>query len=249
MAPFGQGFNLPETISGNINFNHKDMAVAFQDTPSTVVIRVTSPAFGGLPLAANLVIRRPSGHDTLNVVIPWSTNRFQFTSKQNCLPVEGSVTVGKDRYDIKAGQSFACLDFGRGIWPYRSFWNWASFSGVTGSQTIGVNLGAGWTDGTGMTENGILVDGHLIKLGEDIIFSYDPAHFMRPWALKTRETNRVDLKFIPFYERVARTNVLVVKSEVHQMIGRFTGVIRPDGAAEIQVDSLVGWAEEHHARW
>jgi len=48
-----------------------------------------------------------------------------------------------------------------------------------------INLGAGWTDGSGATESGLSINGKIEKLSEDVIFEYDPAHFMEPWQLRT----------------------------------------------------------------
>ena len=39
----------------------------------------------------------------------------------------------------------------------------------------------------------------------------------------------VDLTLTTEYERVARSNLLVVNSEVHQLIGKFSGTIRVGG--------------------
>jgi hypothetical protein len=60
---------------------------------------------------------------------------------------------------------------------------------------------------------------------------------------------RLDLVFTPFVERVARTNLLVITSQVHQMFGRYAGWLRTDDGEIIQLDGLIGFAEEHHARW
>lgn len=245
MLPFGQGCRLPETVEADVIFEHQAMQLSFREVADGVHIRVASSDFGHTTLAADLHIARPQQHETLNVVVPWDSDHFQFTSKQNCLPTHGEVRVGSDTFAVGPADGFACLDYGRGVWPYRCFWNWAAFS----SSAIGANLGAGWTDRTGSTENGLTVRGRLHKLSEDVIFSYDPSHFMQPWALKTRETGRVDLVFTPFFERVAKTDFGVLRSEAHQMIGRFSGTVVADDGQQIKVDNLVGWAEEHRARW
>ena len=52
-----------------------------------------------------------------------------------------------------------------------------------------------------------------------------------------------------FQDRVARTALVVIDSEVHQMFGRYAGSIRLDDGQEMVVRDLVGFAEEHHARW
>jgi hypothetical protein len=165
------------------------------------------------------------------------------------MPAGGEVQALGRTLPFDRHESFACLDFGRGLWPYSSFWNWAGGSGRTAGRTIGLNLGAGWTDGTGSTENGLCVDGRLTKIGEDLKFEYDPRDFMKPWTIRTRESDHADLVFRPFYERVARSNLLVIRSEVHQCIGRFSGTVRTEEGERLEVRDLVGWAEEHRARW
>jgi hypothetical protein len=247
MVPLGRGFDLPDTVTGDIRFDHPQMKAAFLNTPEGTTLQVESPAFGGSALSADLRVVRPTGHESVNVVIPWSQNRFQFTSKQNCLPVVGLLNIGKETRPVE--NAFACLDFGRGVWPYQSFWNWSSFSGPSGSSVVGVNLGAGWTDGTGLTENGLCLDGKLEKLSEDVEFSYDPKDFMKPWRLRTKSSAQVDLVFTPFYERIAKTDLGVLRSEVHQMIGRFSGTLTSRAGVRFAVENLAGWAEDHHARW
>lgn len=53
----------------------------------------------------------------------------------------------------------------------------------------------------------------------------------------------------PSRKRVAKTNLAVITSEVHQMFGRYRGTVTTDEGEVIQIDGLIGWAEEHHAKW
>lgn len=247
MVPLGRGFVMNETVQGELHYNHSQMKLDFVDQGEKIELRVDSPNFGGLTLKVDLQITRPVGHETLNVVIPWSLNRFQFTSKQQCLPVTGKVCVGNEGRVVE--NAFACLDFGRGIWPYQSFWNWSAFSGLAQGHTVGMNLGAGWTDGTGLNENGLVIDGRLEKLHEDAHFSYDRKNYMKTWRLQTTQSKKIDLEFNPFYERIARTDLFVLRSEVHQMIGYFNGMVQNQAGENIAISNLVGWAEDHQARW
>lgn len=226
------------------------MPITMQVAENGVHLKVGCPDLAGKPLHADLFVHQPKQQETLNVVIPWSEKRFQFTSKQNCLPTEGTVTWGDQIIEFSRKDTFACLDFGRGMWPFESFWNWSSFSTrLPDGRTVGVNLGAGWTDGTGMNENGLCIDGRLTKLSEDVAFDYDPENFMAPWRLHTTATERVDLRFEPFFERHAKTDALVIYSEVHQMFGRFYGTLLSDQGEAITIDGPIGWAEDHHAKW
>ena len=55
---------------------------------------------------------------------------------------------------------------------------------------------------------------------------------------------------MPFVERVAATNLLLITSEVHQLFGRYHGTVKTDeGEADPLIEGLVGFAEEHHAHW
>lgn len=249
LVPLARGCNMPETVGEDIVFEHAAAGLAFRHRPGGIHLTAAAPDFRGQKLRADIDVRYPEGHETLSVVVPWDDRRFQYTSKHNTLPTSGTLDVFGRRVEFDAADSFACLDFGRGIWPYSSFWNWAAGSGRTDGKAIGLNLGAGWTDGTGSTENGICIDGRLTKIGEDLEFGYTPTDFMKPWTIRTRESDRVNLRFTPFFERVAKSNVLVIRSEVHQCIGRFEGTVRTEGGEWVALRDLVGWAEEHHARW
>jgi hypothetical protein len=245
----GKGCDMPPGVFESVTYSDSKMVASFLTKPEKTDIRVECPDFGGSNLTARFQITYPKGHQTMSVVIPWTPKVFQYTSKHNCMAASGSLKLASKTYKTDDANSFACLDFGRGVWPYSSLWNWSSFSGRSGSHIIGVNLGAGWTDGTGLTENSLTCDGMLTKLSEDVHFTFDSADYMKPWTIATQSTERVRLTFTPFFERIARTDAFILNSSVHQMFGHFNGRIIPEGHKPIQVKDLIGWAEDHHARW
>ena len=71
---------------------------------------------------------------------------------------------------------------------------------------------------------------------------------MQPWKF-TDTQGRLDLVFAPFKDRAARTNLGLIFSEVHQLFGRYNGTAVTDDGEKIQIKDLIGFAEEHHARW
>ena len=71
---------------------------------------------------------------------------------------------------------------------------------------------------------------------------------MKPWKFSDAE-DRLDLTFTPFKERLAQTNLGIIFSEVHQMFGRYNGKAVADDGEVIQIKDLIGFSEEHHARW
>src|SRR5690606_1171463 len=101
----------------------------------------------------------------------------------------------------------------------------------------------------GQNENGLVIDGKLHKIHEDLVWTYNKDNYMDPWTIKTKDSNRVHVTFTPFFERVAATNALVIKSSVHQMIGTYKGTIQTDNGEVIEIDRLIGWAEDHAASW
>ncbi len=248
-VPLGIGCKMPDNVHESVVFKNAAMEVRLLEEQGDTHIIVNCTNFGGYLLEAELLATRPTGHETLNVVIPWDNNTFQFTSKQEALPTSGTLRVGGHSYRFNPDIDFSCLDFGRGVWPRKSSWNWATASGLCGNRRIGLNLGGKWTDGTGMNENAIVVDGRLSKISEDVVFEYDLQNFMAPWTIRTVESDSVALEFVPFYERLAKMNLLLVKNETHQMVGHFTGHVKTAEGETLELTALPGCAEDHFALW
>jgi hypothetical protein len=248
IVPFGRGIRLPDTVAGAVHFASGDMRVDMTPTPSGISLGVGIADFHSKPLVAQFTITIPSDHESLNVVVPWDEKTFQFTSKQNTLPANGKVVLGAETIYFKGAQSFACLDYGRGVWPRNCVWNWGSASGVQNGRVVGLNLGGRWTDGTGCTENALCIDGRLSKISEDLLWHYDRANYQLPWRI-TAPSGAVDLTFTPFLERVAASDLGLVKSEVHQMFGRYEGTLSTAGGETLHIADMIGWAEDHAALW
>ena len=200
----------------------------------------------GHRLDADVTIERPPGHETINVLVPWSDTRFHVTSKQQALPARGRVTVDGREHRFDPATDFACRDFGRGRWPEGIDWRWAFGAGRVGARTIGFNLGAGWTDGTGVSENGLVIDGRVHKLAEPIDVDFDRRARTRPWRLRTRGSARVDLTFTPRHVRVVGVPPLW---RLHQCVGTFAGTIVDDAGTTIALAGIDGLAESVRGRW
>ncbi len=191
-------------------------------------------------------VERPPGHECLAVVVPWSARRYQYTVKDLALPASGRVVIDGVEVAVPAESSWAVLDHGRGRWPYAVTWNWGAGSGRVEGRVVGLQVGGKWTDGTGSTENALFVDGRAHKISEDLEWQYDRADWRSPWRVRGE---RLDVTLTPFHERVSRTNLGVLRSEIHQCFGRWTGWVADDAGDRVRVDGLVGWAEEARNRW
>ena len=215
-----------------------------------VDVLVDWPGFPGGDLHAQLRAEPTPGQESINVTIPWSDKRYHFTSKQPAIPASGAVRLGGTVYSLSGPDCFAALDFARGVWRYDSTWNWISASGRdTQGRVVGLNLGAGWTDGTPMTENGVIVDGVAHKIGRAVRFDYDAHDLMRPWRIRSDDEGAtVDLVVAPFYRHRLNVDALVICSKLDQVFGRVSGTIAlPD--VTLVVDGLLATCEEQKARW
>ncbi len=242
--------SLPRnSTSGETIYESKQAHLRFKAEPDQRKVLVDWPAFhNGRGIRADLVLRSLPGHESVNIVIPIETRRFYYNRKINCLPADGLLHYGNLRQVISSNESLASLDWGRGVWAYKSFWNWASASGfLPDMRSIGLNLGCGFGDTSAATEDALILDGKIHKL-DSVLITYDHADYMKPWRFVDSQ-GRLDLTFVPFKERIARSNLGIIVSEVHQMFGRYTGTVITDEGEEISIDGLIGFAEEHQAKW
>ena len=250
VIPLGRGIVLPRnSTSGKTEFSNKSARMSFEGDEENRRITVDWPAFqGGRGISADISFSCPASHESMSIVIPFSEKRFYYNRKINCMPAEGMITYGGVDERLDPSTSIGSLDWGRGVWPYRSFWNWASSSGfLPDGRTIGINLGNGFGDLSQATENCVILDGLLQKL-DQVDFIYNPENFMDLWHFRSSD-NRLDLEFIPFKKRTAITNLGIIHSEVHQLFGRYNGKFTSDEGETIQIQEIIGFAEEHNARW
>lgn len=247
--PLARGIALPRnSTQGTSVFDNGKVRLHFCAEPLARRLSVNWSNFGGRDLSAEVTMRLPREHESMAIVIPIARNRFYYNRKVNCMPAEGWVNCGGKNIAIQPASSLGNLDWGRGVWEYNSFWVWASASGfLADGRTVGLNMGYGFGDTSAATENALILNGRVHKLAQ-VDFKYDSTDFRHPWKM-TAPDGRLDLDFVPFVERVARTDFKILSSEVHQMFGRYHGTVQADDGEIIRLDGLVGFAEEHHAKW
>jgi hypothetical protein len=239
---------LPEHVERSVAFRAPSMQYTNAGDGAEGTVRIAAPTRGGDGISAAFIIHRPPGDESLNIVVPWSSERFQLNSKHNTLPCEGAITVGRTRYAMAPTDCHAVQDFGRGLWPYRSFWNWSVATGTHDGRRIGINLGGKWTTGTGVNENALHIDGRLYKIMEDVRWQYDPADWMKPWTVRAEHSHMVDLTLHPIFAHPSRVDLGILRTGGVCCFGRWQGTIRFDGQV-VQVADLMGWAEEFDHRW
>jgi hypothetical protein len=250
IVPLGRGIRLPRNSQeGDTVYSGQGASLRFTALPGERRVSVDWPAYhGGRGIRAEISLSCPPEHESMNIVIPIPPKRFYFNRKINCLPAYGYIQYGGEREELLPQEALGGLDWGRGVWEYSSFWNWASASGfLPDGRRIGLNMGCGFGDLSAAGENCLILEGRVHKL-EDIPFAYTSGDYMQPWRFRD-SGGRLDLTFTPFKERVAKTSLGIIDSEVHQMFGRYSGLVHSDQGEQIMIHKLIGFAEEHRAKW
>jgi hypothetical protein len=247
--PLGHGITLPRnSTTGESIFADKSTKLRFWVEEDARHVQVSWQHFADASLHAEITLAHTPAHESTVTITPMAKKRFYYNRKINAMPATGHISIGQHTINLDPQTALGNLDWGRGVWPYDSFWVWASASGrLPDGRLLGLNMGHGFGDTSAATENTLLLAGRIHKLNE-IEIRYNPRQFMSPWWMVSAE-GRVNLHFHPLLERVARTPLLIIDSEVHQLFGRYSGQIVADDGEILIIDGLLGWAEEHRARW
>ena len=176
---------------------------------------------------------------------------FYYNQKINCMRAEGTVRIGEEEYRFAPEDSFAVLDWGRGVWTYHNTWYWGSASGLAEGAEFGFNIGYGFGDTSAATENMLFYQGKAHKLSKvdfGIPRRDGKEDYMKPWRF-TSDDGRFEMDFVPVLDRTSCTSVGIIKSDQHQVFGRFSGTAVLDDGRAVQVRELFGFAEKVENKW
>ena len=224
-------------------------SLRFERRGETRSLAVDFPLFdGGSGLSGNVELRQPAGDDSIVMSTPFEhRHAFYYNEKVVCMPASGSLQYGDRALVFSPADCFGTLDWGRGVWTYRNSWYWGGGAGMVGGRRFGFNIGYGFGANDRATENALFVDGRLHKL-EGVIFHVDDSDYLRPWRFDSSD-GRFEMDFEPLLDRSARINLLVLKTDQHQVFGRYSGTAVLDDGERLEVRDLPGFAEKVLNRW
>lgn len=176
---------------------------------------------------------------------------FYFNQKIPCMRASGAVTIGSEKYTFSPEDSFGLLDWGRGVWTYSNTWYWSAASGEAEGVPFGFNLGYGFGDTSAATENMLFYGGKAHKLSQvafNIPMRDGKEDYLKPWTF-TSDDGRFEMDFVPVLDRASCTDVKLIKSDQHQVFGRFTGRAVLDGGKTVEVRDFMGFAEKVVNKW
>lgn len=255
-VPGGKGFELPEEpATAPLRARSKRFELDItDDADGTTQIRARWRERDGTPGWLVASIDLPPGHESVNVVIPWDDERFQFTSKHQARPARGELVIGDEHRVFGEAygehEAWGVLDVGRGRWPYRTNWNWGGGAGraTDGETVVGLQFGGKWTAGTGFTENGLIVDGRVTKIGDELTWDYDWDDPLKPWHVH-HPSGIVDVELTPRFDKHTKIEAGLLGTETHQVFGTWRGVIVTGEGQHVSLDGIQGFAEKSRWRW
>lgn len=253
LMPMGATGMPASTAAGDCASGGKGYSLLFRKEEDRRLLYAHMERFRGLEALDAYIELTGEPEESMVICTPFDKpGHFYFNQKINCMRAKGKVTVGEDEYMLDPSDSFGVLDWGRGVWTYHNTWYWASASGLADGIPFGFNLGYGFGNTSAATENMLFYNGKAHKLSKvrfKIPGRRRQRRYMEQWEF-TSDDGRFEMRFDPILDRsVCSSAVGIVKSDQHQIFGRFTGLALLDDGTEVFVKDFLGFAEEVENKW
>ena len=243
----------PTSEKGDIRTSGKGYMLSFENDGTSRHLSGFMNQFSGQDTIVFDLFLTDAPKETMVIVTPFAEHpeAFYYNQKINCIRTEGVIQLGKRSYACQAADTFAVLDWGRGVWTYDNTWYWGSASGLADGVSFGFNIGYGFGDTSAASENVLFYDGKIHKLSQvrfEIPEKDGQEEYLSPWRF-TSDDGRFEMDFRPVMDRSAKTDLKLICSDQHQVFGRFSGTAVLDDGKEIRIGSLMGFAEKVHNKW
>ena len=246
--------SLPATSAeGNVRVAGKDYEIAFDNDGAKRHLHGYMEHFHREDGITFDLILTDAPEESMVMVTPYKDHpeAFYYNQKINCMRVSGSIRYKEKEYICTPDDTFAVLDWGRGVWTYDNTWYWGSASGLADGIPFGFNIGYGFGDTSGASENVLFYDGKIHKLSQvrfNIPVKDGKDDFMSPWTF-TSDDGRFEMDFQPVMDRSAKIDLKLICSDQHQVFGRFSGIVTLDDGRKLEIRNLMGFAEKVRNKW
>ena len=196
------------------------------------------------------------GLENITTVLPFKgfPDRYFMTTKQNCMPCEGTFKTKDGAYIFSKDDTFCVLDWGRVCTPYSLVWYWGNGSTYLTDEKgakhlFGFEITWGIGDESNATETCVFYDGKAHKFGAvDVETFPKPDGYMKDWVFKS-EDGRFELTMKPFYDHHSDLNVLVMRMHSHQVHGLWSGKVTLDDGTVLEIKDMYAFCEYVENRW
>lgn len=232
---------------GITEYQSRKVTAVFEVQGERRKLRMDFPGFQGSGLQVEVDLHHPQEHESICGTFLTHPRRMNYGHKINCMPVSGEVIFKGRKYLARPDDSFGALDFGRGYYPPKLFWYWATASGLDpAGKLVGFNLGYGNTRAN-TQENALFYDGKLHKVGQ-VNCACDPFDLRNPWRVWT-DDGKVDLSLIPENVRHGNLKIGPFYSISRPALGYYHGNLTLDSGRVIRLQDLFGLFEWVDQKW
>ena len=212
----------------------------------------------GKKFELDYVIDGPVENESISISIPWKKadakgskklkDHFFFTNKINCMPVTGHVKVGRKNIEFSPENTFAVLDWGRGVWAHKIHWFWGNGTTRYNDKLLGFEVTYGFGDDSDATETALFYDGVAQKLGK-VTIDYDEKHpGKHPWVFH-EENGRFEMTMEPTYDNALWFDLGIVGAHNHQCHGKWSGTVTLDDGTKITLKDEYAFCESVNLKW
>lgn len=164
--PLGK-LRMPETSAvGDVHHAGSGHSITFKNDGSghrTLIAQMKKFGPAGSIYARVELFDEPE--ESMVICTPFDKpGHFYYNQKINCMRAKGEVVYDGKTYVFDLSDSFAVLDWGRGVWTYHNTWYWGSASYQVDGVPFGWNIGYGFGDTSAASENMLFYDGKAHKI-------------------------------------------------------------------------------------
>jgi hypothetical protein len=240
---------LSSLIDSYIEFPTKKFQATISKQNEKRILTLEDPSFQKKGLKGTITLNDDPKMDHTVVVTGYKDDPrlFYYNHKINYMPAEGTINIGDKTYTFDPESSFALMDWGRGIWPYRTHWLWGSACGIVDNIPVAFNIGYGFGDLSTHTENIVFFDGKAHKIDE-VTFHHENRDPTKPWTF-TSNDDRFNMILNPLLPHREKLNFGLISLNSSLLHGLYSGYIVLDTGEKIQIEEMLGHAEDIYWRW
>jgi len=250
---------------GQMIFIRPKLTLALDFNPSHVMVELD-----GKFIALKATLERQE--QSLAVCAPTGRRGWTFTQKEPLRDVLGYLLIkpcSQFHTEIQTVQTnftdetIANLDWTLGYMRHETNWFWTCINSyLPDGRHFLLNLSMGVNE-TGMSENACWLDGQIFYL-PPVLFSRNEinsqnkgsqntdANRPQPWRIYHQNLGwsnvDIDLTFTPITAYKKTDNFGIIASIFEQWLGEYSGEIRIGGKV-IEINKVIGLAEDHFAKW
>lgn len=202
-------------------------------------------------ITADLELMVMDDLESLTMAVPFKElpGYFYLNQKVNSMPVKGHIEIGGRVYEFSPDNSFAVLDWGRGVWPYKCSWYWGNgTTRLDDGRLFGFEIGWGFGDMSAATENMLFLDGKAHKIGEVFLVNDVRNDYMQPWVFSS-DDGRFELTMTPEYDNFTSSRIGPLGNICHQVYGKWNGTVVLDDGTVLEIKDMLAFCEHSDNRW